>query len=280
METSYTVLKNFFVSCPIEFHPSELICILNFNLELIVISQDSDQHLTHVVDCQKFIRFFALGKDSDVTFISQWIISKSHGLLDSTCLSQIQNCISCLIQRGLNTFGISVFNELDDNIPYLCSNNQVMSDISKLSVYFNLLYEGIEQKVLASGLILELARQPDNLLTLSKNETLIGALARVLRDDWMKSLELASNIIYVYFCFSSFDCFHSIISNYKVGSLCIQVYIPNFYFSASRCATYHLVPNVGAMCLMIQILVKYAVKFEKYWLCNYFGKFYDVIITR
>ena len=103
-----------------------------------------------------------------------------------------------------------------------------MSDLSKLSIYFNLLYESIEQKVLGSGLILELARQPDNLLLLSENDTMIGALARVLRDDWMKSPELASNIIYIFFCFSSFDCFHSIISIYKVGALCFQVYIPHY----------------------------------------------------
>ena len=74
METSYIVLKNLFLTCPIEFHPNELICILNFNLELTVSTKDSDQHVTHMADCQKFIRFFAIGKDSDVRFIAQWII--------------------------------------------------------------------------------------------------------------------------------------------------------------------------------------------------------------
>lgn len=33
-------------------------------------------------------------------------------------------------------------------------------------------------------------------------ETALGALARVLREDWKQSVELATNIIYVFFCFS------------------------------------------------------------------------------
>ena len=227
METSYIVLKNLYLTCPIEFHPNELICILNFNLELTVSTKDSDQHVTHMADCQKFIRFFAIGKDSDVKFIAQWIISQSHGLLDLTNYSQIEECLFYLIQCGLSSN--SVHNIPDDDFLNTCASHQEMSDLSKMSFYFNLLYEGIQQKVLASGLILELARQPDNLLILGQNDTLIGALSRVLRDDWAKSLELASNIIYIFFCFSSFHCFHSIITNYKIGALCIQVYVIFLY---------------------------------------------------
>ena len=33
-------------------------------------------------------------------------------------------------------------------------------------------------------------------------ETALGALARVLREDWKQSVELATNIIYIFFCFS------------------------------------------------------------------------------
>lgn len=33
-------------------------------------------------------------------------------------------------------------------------------------------------------------------------ETVLGALARVLREEWKQSVDLATTIIYVFFCFS------------------------------------------------------------------------------
>uniref|UniRef100_A0A914RV98 Uncharacterized protein n=1 Tax=Parascaris equorum TaxID=6256 RepID=A0A914RV98_PAREQ len=47
-------------------------------------------------------------------------------------------------------------------------------------------------------------------------ETLIGALARVLRDDWKKSFELATNIVSIFFTFSSYTQFQAVIAHYKV----------------------------------------------------------------
>ena len=54
-------------------------------------------------------------------------------------------------------------------------------------------------------------------------ETVVGALARVLREDWRKNTELATNIIYIFFCFSSFTQFHGVISHFKIGSLCMSI---------------------------------------------------------
>jgi hypothetical protein len=54
-------------------------------------------------------------------------------------------------------------------------------------------------------------------------ETVLGALARVLREDSKKSTELATNIVYTFFCFSSFSDFHGIISHHKIGAMCMQI---------------------------------------------------------
>ena len=51
----------------------------------------------------------------------------------------------------------------------------------------------------------------------------MGALARVLREDWKKSTELATNIIYTFFCFSSFTQFHGVIIHFKIGALCMNI---------------------------------------------------------
>ena len=55
------------------------------------------------------------------------------------------------------------------------------------------------------------------------SETIVGALARVLREDWKKSTDLATNIIYVFFCFSSFSQFHGVISHFKIGALTMNI---------------------------------------------------------
>lgn len=97
------------------------------------------------------------------------------------------------------------------------------AELENLSDYIELLYEDKEQKITASTQILTLARNPENLEALLSNNTLLGALARVLREDWKKSTELAANIIYIFFCFSAFKQFHQIIIDYKIGGLCLQV---------------------------------------------------------
>ena len=89
--------------------------------------------------------------------------------------------------------------------------------------YIELLYEEVPAKIKGSALILQLARNPDNLEELSQNETLLGALSRVLREEWKVSIDLSTNIIYVFFCFSTFTQFHPIIARYKIGSLLMEI---------------------------------------------------------
>lgn len=45
----------------------------------------------------------------------------------------------------------------------------------------------------------------------------------MLREDWKKSTELATNIIYIFFCFSSFTQFHGVILHFKIGALCMNI---------------------------------------------------------
>ncbi|KAF5889926.1 kinesin-associated protein 3-like isoform X1, partial [Clarias magur] len=97
------------------------------------------------------------------------------------------------------------------------------ANINEMEDYIELLYEGIPEKIRGSTLILHLARNPDNLEELLQNEAALGALARVLREDWKQSMELATTIVYVFFCFSSFSQFHGLITHYKIGALCMNI---------------------------------------------------------
>lgn len=50
----------------------------------------------------------------------------------------------------------------------------------------------------------------------SISEVLIGALARILYDDWKKSFDLATNITSIFLNFSFYNDFHPILAHYKV----------------------------------------------------------------
>ncbi|KAJ0181791.1 hypothetical protein K1T71_002513 [Dendrolimus kikuchii] len=89
--------------------------------------------------------------------------------------------------------------------------------------YVELLYDDIPEKIKGSALILQLARNPDNLIELARNEALLSALSRVLREEWKRSIELSTNIVYTFFCFSTYNEFHPVIIQYKIGSLCMDV---------------------------------------------------------
>ncbi|CAB4032785.1 kinesin-associated 3 isoform X2, partial [Paramuricea clavata] len=102
-------------------------------------------------------------------------------------------------------------------------NPDEVANLNNLDEYIESLYEDIPEKVRGTAFILQLARNPDNMEEIVQNETVLGALARVLREDSKKSTELATNIVYTFFCFSSFSDFHGIISHHKIGAMCMQI---------------------------------------------------------
>ena len=54
-------------------------------------------------------------------------------------------------------------------------------------------------------------------------EVLIVALARILREDWKKSIDLTTNLVYCFYCFTVFSQFHHVIQENKVRTmLCIS----------------------------------------------------------
>ena len=57
----------------------------------------------------------------------------------------------------------------------------------------------------------------------AENETLIGALARLLFEDRKKSTELATNIVEMFLCFAQYSQFHSILITNKLGDSSIKI---------------------------------------------------------
>ena len=67
------------------------------------------------------------------------------------------------------------------------------ANIYDLDNYIDLLYEEIEDKERGAKLILQLTRNPEFLEEVLTKETVLTALARVLREDWNKSMQLSSD---------------------------------------------------------------------------------------
>lgn len=94
----------------------------------------------------------------------------------------------------------------------------------------------MSEKIKGAHLVQLLARDPENLDALSKNgkyfflvnntisifhvpETVISALARVLREDWKRSIVLSTHLVFTFFCFSMYSRFHEVILKCKVSEL-------------------------------------------------------------
>jgi flagellin-specific chaperone FliS len=93
--------------------------------------------------------------------------------------------------------------------------------MSKIDEYIEGLYEEINEKIQSTRNILQLAKSPEKMRILVQNESLMSALSRVLREDGRRSIELITNIVYIFFCFSNYSEFHNVITANKIGNICL-----------------------------------------------------------
>ncbi|XP_030628420.1 kinesin-associated protein 3a isoform X2 [Chanos chanos] len=171
----------------------------------------------------KSIRLKSLNSNTDIASLARKVVEECK-LIHPSKLPEVEQALFYLQnrkspgekkeKRPVKPKDLSPFEgmELDEE-----------ANINSVDDYVELLYEDIPEKIRGATLILHLARNPDNLEELIQNETALGALARVLREDWKQSVDLATTIIYVFFCFSSFSQFHGLITHYKIGALCMSI---------------------------------------------------------
>ncbi|XP_046404614.1 kinesin-associated protein 3-like [Ischnura elegans] len=237
----------------IDVHPSEKALVVNYHLEATILGETGDAMLGEKKECQKVIRLKNLSSSTDISALAKEVVDRCQ-LIHPSKLAEVEQLIYYLQNRkgsSPSNKGIPVTPDRSRDAsretrpesviprPYSGSSSgegstptessgsgeqiKTVASMSRLEEYMELMYEGPSDKIRGSALILQLARVPENLMELSTNETVLGALARVLREEWRRSVELSTNIIYIFFCFSSFTQFHRIVIHYKVGSLCIEV---------------------------------------------------------
>ncbi|KAK3087402.1 hypothetical protein FSP39_005444 [Pinctada imbricata] len=210
----------------IDVHPTEKALVVNYELEATILGELGDPMLREWKECQKVIRVKSLNANSDLSSLAKEIIEKCK-LIHPSKLPEVEQLLYYLQNRKetgpSKASGKTQLQEKPEVPTYDATEIDETANINDVDDYLELLYEDIPEKVRGSALLLQLARNPDNLQELFQNETVVSALHRVLRDDWKRSTELATNIIYIFFCFSSFSQFHGVIIHFKIGALCMNI---------------------------------------------------------
>uniref|UniRef100_A0A674INN2 Kinesin-associated protein 3 n=1 Tax=Terrapene triunguis TaxID=2587831 RepID=A0A674INN2_9SAUR len=209
----------------IDVHPSEKALIVHYEVEATILGEMGDPMLGERKECQKIIRLKSLNANTDVASLARKVVEECK-LIHPSKLAEVEQLLYYLQNRRDASSGKEKKEKSSkpkDPPPFEGMEIDEVANINDMDEYIELLYEDIPDKVRGSALILQLARNPDNLEELLLNETALGALARVLREDWKQSVELATNIIYIFFCFSSFSQFHGLITHYKIGALCMNI---------------------------------------------------------
>uniref|UniRef100_A0A8C2GLR4 Kinesin-associated protein 3b n=1 Tax=Cyprinus carpio TaxID=7962 RepID=A0A8C2GLR4_CYPCA len=211
----------------IDVHPTEKALVVHYEVEASVLGEAGNARHEEKKECQKIIRLRSLNASTDVSALARKVVEECK-IIHPSKLAEVEHLLLYLQNRKKPSskckylFKTSFPNV--NNIDFFFDGRiDEEANINKTDDYIELLYESMPEKIRGSTLILHLARNPDNLEELLHNKTLLGALTRVLREDWKHSVELATTIIYVFFCFSSFSQFHGLITHYKIGLLCMNI---------------------------------------------------------
>ncbi|XP_063683184.1 kinesin-associated protein 3-like [Bolinopsis microptera] len=227
MEEDARYLKKKIKTGAIDVHPTLSAIVVHFEVEATILGEAGDAMLGENKQSQKTIMIKNLSVGTDLRKLSEVVVEKCN-LIHPSKVPELEQLLYYLQTRKVTVNTESVEQEMErirqatsrfDDIDEI----QEKADLNELESYVDLLYDDMKTKTKGTSLILQLARNPDNLAELIENEMVLGALSRVLREDWKKSIDLCTNIVYIFFCFSSFSEFHSILLQYKIGSSCLQI---------------------------------------------------------
>ncbi|GIX80193.1 kinesin-associated protein 3 [Caerostris darwini] len=210
----------------LDVHPTQRALVVNYDVDPNMLAQLGDFMMKESRQSQKVVRIKGSFDTDEIRTLAQMIVD-SCPLVPPTKQTEVEQLLYYLQTRkgaGDEENTDDVDGDIDTSeTDNLSAGDEETASVTSIDSYIELLYEEIPEKVRASALVLQLARQTGNLNVLRKNEILLGALARVLREDGRKSIELSINIVHIFCCFSVFTQFHPVIAQHKVGSLCIDV---------------------------------------------------------
>uniref|UniRef100_A0A7N8WXW4 Kinesin-associated protein 3a n=1 Tax=Mastacembelus armatus TaxID=205130 RepID=A0A7N8WXW4_9TELE len=209
--------------CSLDVHPTEKALVVHYEVEATILGELGDPMVGERKECQKIVRLRSLNANTDTSSLARKVVEECR-LIHPSKLREVEQLLFYLQNRKQSNDNQEKKHiSPRDFKPYTGVELDEEASIGSIDEYIELLYEDIQDKIRGATLIFQLARNPDNLEELIQNETVLGALARVLREDWKQSVDLATTIIYVFFCFSSFSQFHGLVTHFKIGALCMNI---------------------------------------------------------
>uniref|UniRef100_A0A8C1ZLM9 Kinesin-associated protein 3b n=1 Tax=Cyprinus carpio TaxID=7962 RepID=A0A8C1ZLM9_CYPCA len=199
----------------IDVHPTEKALVVYYEVEASILRETCNARHEE----KKYIQLRSLSASTDISALARKVVEECK-VIHPSKLVEVEHLPLYLQKREKpiekKEKKPSKPREL---LPFEEMEIDEEANINKIDDYIELLYESILEKIRGSTPILHLAHIPDNLEELLHNEIALGALARVLREDWKHSVELATTIIYLLL----FSQFHGLITHYKIGTLCMNI---------------------------------------------------------
>ncbi|XP_051926084.1 kinesin-associated protein 3a [Hippocampus zosterae] len=216
-------LKRKVKGCTLDVHPTEKAIVVQYEVEATILGEQGDAMVGGRKECQKIIRLRSLNPNTDTSALARKVVEECH-LIHPSKLNEVEQLLFYLqTRRASSDEREKKQSSPGDFAP--CAGVELNEEvnINNIDEYLELLYEDMQEKIRGATLIFQLARNPDNLEELKQNEMALAALARVLREDWKQSVDLATTIICIFFCFSSFSQFHGLVTHFKIGALCMSI---------------------------------------------------------
>mmetsp|Transcript_18844 Transcript_18844/g.45016 ORF Transcript_18844/g.45016 Transcript_18844/m.45016 type:complete len:791 (+) Transcript_18844:200-2572(+) len=239
----------------IESSFEEMAVIVNYDVEELLVLENGETQPQKREKGRKKIKVKSLSESTDVSALAQEIVDKCKlihpskvGHVESLLDDLRQQCLESIAEKDAEESKArkamreaqkarNKFSEEDRQNLAARSQAQMMigrppqqmqrnerAYIEELDDYIEKLYEeGVEPKIVATSQIAQLFRNPEYLDTLLSHEALIGALARVLREDGKRSIDLCTNIVTVFFSLSNFSQFHPMIMEQQMGAMTMDI---------------------------------------------------------
>ncbi|EFO23129.1 hypothetical protein LOAG_05355 [Loa loa] len=192
--------------------------IIKYELETVVHNLEGASFASLSKHCKKIVQLKDLNERVDTSALARHILQVCP-IIPECRIDQLEQILYYL-QRRHNSGSGGNINLSTKDLNIALTSRTSMSNIEN---YIEMLYDEVSEKTKATALFLELSQNHRNLQQLIENEVLMGALVRVLRDNWKKSFELATNIITMLYNFSIYTNFHQFLAHNKIGSLSMQI---------------------------------------------------------
>ncbi|MGH0175895.1 UNVERIFIED_CONTAM: hypothetical protein FKN15_071744 [Acipenser sinensis] len=178
----------------IDVHPTEKALVVHYEVEATILGEMGDPMLGERKECQKVIRLKSLNANTDIASLSRKVVEECK-LIHPSKLAEVEQLLFYLQNRRDTPTGREKkekkLSKPKDPPPFEGMEIDEVANINDMDDYIELLYEEIPDKVRGSALILQLARNPDNLEELLQNGNFLWFVSKLREYDeqWAKKIQ-------------------------------------------------------------------------------------------